>query len=1048
MIASDDMRELAESYVDAWSALLRAATADASNPPSLLIDHLPLLDGRWQVPSVTGEANVIPTGGSLASFHPWRLAPLLKLATFARTSLGDSELSAKLKWAIDRAVPAYPLIWPSAGPLSLASYVGGIARFETPGGRVLVHSSNGTGLVQVVRSFLEYHPYAQDGLALTLINPPAGAGLPAALRRIREEVGRLVVKVVTTVADTADLDALTDVVFLGRFSSLESWLNTSPAASHILVAFSETLPSSSGSSLSAGQPLRGSHVSLKIEARAAPHGSKGLRPQLTLCPRDDNEVVLLQRNAARLIGGDPALVDTNPTLPTADVDALAKAAATTDWLVVAVPGPVGVVAQADLGEGRLLIGRQDFGPYGLYVYSDGAYAVRRFLGTRVKEAPIEYTEDQLDSQIARIAKNSPRQILGLPTAREGVTETIGILTALEIEQDPSFSTLDSQDFSTFYLPMDEIGWTRHWLGPQLRCDFMRIDVARDAAAQVRVRLRAIESKGSRTKSGGPPSETAEPWTEAIGQVRATLDNLVGIFRLEVSDTISDLRFTSFCEHLFSVAISKLLPIQSKDLPILQHLSGFSARTLPEGAVVFDGMVVGTFYGELSGLEASSVKQRSDGDWGITLVKATSSAVNSLLTGAELGTVSWTKTGGPSAPEADSPAGGKPVKPDDEPPATQPPGLKASGGARPSDIGARLEPPAADVIQLAQDLFAACQRRKFLLGAPKPENITVGPTLVSISLPLVAGASINEIVRSEQDLAREVGVGSIEIANDPDRPFYVRFVTLRREREFPRLPPELPPTANPEGGSYLGILLGQDSRGENQTVYISTWPHALVGGTTGSGKTTLLRSIVRQIGAAAPRWAQLVVVDGKGETDYFKLIPDDCYAQPWIGPQLEPDSAVDVMEWVLEEELPRRRSIVRTRAEAAGGRYEARSAYLDAFRASGEPPFLPLLIVVDEFGDLMLRGKRRSAFEQAVQSVGATGRSAMVHMLLATQRPERQVVPGIIKGNLPCRIALQLPTAADSMTILGHGGAERLAGKGDLIFEPPEGSSLRLQSYNA
>ncbi len=96
---------------------------------------------------------------------------------------------------------------------------------------------------------------------------------------------------------------------------------------------------------------------------------------------------------------------------------------------------------------------------------------------------------------------------------------------------------------------------------------------------------------------------------------------------------------------------------------------------------------------------------------------------------------------------------------------------------------------------------------------------------------------------------------------------------------------------------------------------------------------------------------------------------------------------------------------------------------------------------------MLRGKRRTAFEQAVQSVGATGRSAMVHMLLATQRPERQVVPGIIKGNLPCRIALQLPTAADSMTILGHGGAERLAGKGDLIFEPPEGSSLRLQSYN-
>lgn len=95
---------------------------------------------------------------------------------------------------------------------------------------------------------------------------------------------------------------------------------------------------------------------------------------------------------------------------------------------------------------------------------------------------------------------------------------------------------------------------------------------------------------------------------------------------------------------------------------------------------------------------------------------------------------------------------------------------------------------------------------------------------------------------------------------------------------------------------------------------------------------------------------------------------------------------------------------------------------------------------------MLRGKHRGEFEHAVQSIGATGRSSMVHLILATQRPERQVVPGIIKGNLPCRIALKLPTAADSLTILGHGGAERLAGKGDLIYEPPEGMSLRLQSY--
>jgi hypothetical protein len=1049
LIVSSAAQEIAKRYIDAWSALLRTATGDPSSPPSLLMDHLPLLDGRWVVDSVSGEANTVPVGGTLASFHPWRLAPLLKLAAYARTSLGDSELSGKLKWAIDRAVPAYPLIWASPSPLTLGSYVRGVARFESPGGRVLVQSSSGTGLVQVVDSFLEYHPYAKDGLVLTVVNPPAGGGLPAALKQIQAQVARLVVRVVTTVADTADLDALTDVEFLGRYPSLESWLHTSPAPSHVLVAFSETLPSSSGSSLSAGQPLRGSHVSLKIEARAAPHGSKGLRPQLTLCPRDENEVVLLQRNAARLIGGDPALVDTNPTLPAADIRALAKAASTTEWLVVAVPGPVGVVAQAELGDQRLMIGREDFGPYGLYVYADGAYAIRRFLGTNVTQLPIEYTEEQLDEQIARIAKNSPRQILGLSRKHQGVTDTMGVLTALEVERHDEFSTLDAEAFSTFYLPMDEIGWTRHWLGPRLRCDFLRIDVAREIGAPVRIRIRGIESKGSRNASGGPPSDKNEPWLEGIGQVRATLDNLSSIYRWEAPDTISDLRFTSFCEHLFSVAISTLLPIQSKDLPVLQHLSAFSARTLPDATVAFDGMVVGTFYSELAGLQAREVRPRSASDWGIKLVKATSRAVNTLLTGAGLGKIEWISEKQPQEVAAD----GSPQKRRKRESPSQ-----ADSGIEPKDEGpgepekVPLTPadkmPAPDAVKLAQDLFAACQRRKFLLGPPKTENITVGPTLVSISLPLVAGASIAEIAHSEKDLAREVGVPSFDISNDPDRPFYVRFVTLRPEREFPALPATLPPSAHPEGGTYLGILLGQDSRGEDKLVYLSTWPHALIGGTTGSGKTTLLRSIVRQVGAAAPRWAQLIVVDGKGESDYYKLIPDNCYAPRWVGPQLEPDSAVDVMEWVIEEELPRRRAIVRARAEALGGRFEARSAYLDAFRESAEPPFLPLLIVVDEFGDLMLRGKRRVAFEDAVQAVGATGRSAMVHMILATQRPELKVVPGIIKGNLPCRIALQLPTAADSMTILGHGGAEQLAGKGDLIFEPPEGSAMRLQSYNA
>jgi DNA segregation ATPase FtsK/SpoIIIE, S-DNA-T family len=214
----------------------------------------------------------------------------------------------------------------------------------------------------------------------------------------------------------------------------------------------------------------------------------------------------------------------------------------------------------------------------------------------------------------------------------------------------------------------------------------------------------------------------------------------------------------------------------------------------------------------------------------------------------------------------------------------------------------------------------------------------------------------------------------------------------------------------------------------------------------SGKTTLLRSLLTQVSRAAPELGQLIIVDGKGETDYFGAAPVAAYGVPFVGPQTEPNSAVEVVRWVLNEEIPRRRRLVREAAETTGARFDARMDFLDAVRAARPPLLVPLLVVIDEFGELMLRGQYRDEFEASVQSIGAMGRSAMIHLVLATQRPERAVVPGIIKGNLPCRIALKLPTTSDSMTILGHGGAERLAGRGDMLYEPPEGSAVRLQGY--
>jgi DNA segregation ATPase FtsK/SpoIIIE-like protein len=105
-----------------------------------------------------------------------------------------------------------------------------------------------------------------------------------------------------------------------------------------------------------------------------------------------------------------------------------------------------------------------------------------------------------------------------------------------------------------------------------------------------------------------------------------------------------------------------------------------------------------------------------------------------------------------------------------------------------------------------------------------------------------------------------------------------------------------------------------------------------------------------------------------------------------------------------------------------------------------------VIVIDEFADLMLAGRAQAeAFLRNVQRVAQVGRSRMVHLVLATQRPDKETIRGAIKTNLDARVVMRLPTAADSMTVLGRGGAERLLKYGDLLFECG-GNLTRLQGY--
>ena len=117
------------------------------------------------------------------------------------------------------------------------------------------------------------------------------------------------------------------------------------------------------------------------------------------------------------------------------------------------------------------------------------------------------------------------------------------------------------------------------------------------------------------------------------------------------------------------------------------------------------------------------------------------------------------------------------------------------------------------------------------------------------------------------------------------------------------------------------------------------------------------------------------------------------------------------------------------------------------QAGKDPTVVPLIVFIDEFADIMLAGKTSAdEFLGLVQRVAQIGRSRLIHLVLATQRPDRNTIKGAIKSNLDARVAMRLPTSADSMTIMGHGGAEKPLKKGDFWFQHG-GSIIRLQGYS-
>ena len=235
---------------------------------------------------------------------------------------------------------------------------------------------------------------------------------------------------------------------------------------------------------------------------------------------------------------------------------------------------------------------------------------------------------------------------------------------------------------------------------------------------------------------------------------------------------------------------------------------------------------------------------------------------------------------------------------------------------------------------------------------------------------------------------------------------------------------------PSSASPLAVWLGKDISGNAVWADLARMPHILIAGTTGSGKSGCINTILTSILLrSTPDDVRMILIDPKRiELNYYESIPH--LLTPVVS---SPKEASAVLTNVVAEMERRyeRLSIVRARNLPEANR---------AFRARGEDPLPYLLVVIDELADLMMISPQ--AVEDAIIRLAQKSRAVGIHLVLATQRPSVDVITGMIKANVPSRIAFAVSSQTDSRVILDGAGAESLLGQGDMLFKPLGTSRLQ------
>ena len=324
-----------------------------------------------------------------------------------------------------------------------------------------------------------------------------------------------------------------------------------------------------------------------------------------------------------------------------------------------------------------------------------------------------------------------------------------------------------------------------------------------------------------------------------------------------------------------------------------------------------------------------------------------------------------------------------------------------------------------------DTATRLQKTLYSFGvSAKVENVSVGPAITRYELKPAEGVRVSKIANLADDIALSLAAETIRIEAPIPGKQAVGIEVPNKENEIVPLRDIIDSDSFKNHKSKLAFALGKDVAGEEVVTDIAKMPHVLIAGSTGSGKSVCINTLIASIiYKAKPSEVKLVMVDPKVvELSVYNGIP-----HLLIPVVTDPKKAAGALAWAVQEMVNRYSLFASKNVRDIKG-------YNSALEEEGEGQKLPqIVIIIDELSDLMMVSPKD--VEDSICRLAQMARAAGMHLVIATQRPSVDVITGIIKANIPSRIAFAVSSQVDSRTILDMAGAEKLLGKGDMLFYP-------------